>query len=168
MALVGLGIISILKCKRHCKSCDIGESCTKRTELAQKMMIDELRWIITTSEWVYVCCTFLCTFHEVSLKIASLVWGSLETAGYNSQTTSVHITHTFSSFLCCYTHPICVQQHNTNETCVICTGVVWLGSPATIALSMLRANEATCKLTAWDILIPIRVLLVIWCVLINW
>ena len=43
------------------------------------------------------------------------------------------------------------------KTCVICTGVVRLGSPATIALSVLRANEATCKLTAWDILIPVRV-----------
>ena len=58
------------------------------------------------------------------------------------------------------------------KTCVICTGVVWLGSPATIALSVLCAmlcarNEATCKLTAWDILIPVRVLLVIWCELID-
>ena len=35
MALVGLGVISIFKCKRHCKSRDIGESCTKRTEPAQ-------------------------------------------------------------------------------------------------------------------------------------
>ena len=76
--------------------------------------------------------------------------------------------HTLSSFLCCSTHPICVQQHNMKRTCVICTGVVWLGSPATsIALSVLRADEATCKLTAWDILIPVRVLLVIRCVLIN-
>ena len=55
-----------------------------------------------------------------------------------------------------------------SQTCVICTGVVWLGSPATIALSVLRAhNEAICKLTAWDIVIPVKVLLVIWCVLIN-
>ena len=57
------------------------------------------------------------------------------------------------------------------KTCVICTDVVWLGrglgSPATIALSVLCTNEATCKLTAWDILIPVRVLLVIWYVLIN-
>ena len=52
------------------------------------------------------------------------------------------------------------------KTWVICTGVVWLGlgSPATIALSVLRANEATCKLTAWDILIPVRVLLVMVCI----
>ena len=53
------------------------------------------------------------------------------------------------------------------KTCVICTSVDWLGSPATIALSVLCANEATCKLTVCDILIPVRVLLVIWCVLIN-
>ena len=53
------------------------------------------------------------------------------------------------------------------KTCVICTGVVWLGSPTTIALSVLRANEATCKRTAWDILIPVRVLVVKWCILIN-
>ena len=48
MALVGLGIIPIFKCKHHmhCKSRDIGESCTKRTEPAQKM-IGELRRIIT-------------------------------------------------------------------------------------------------------------------------
>ena len=83
--------------------------------------------------------------------------------------TSVQITHV-SSFLCCSTHPICVPQHNMKKTCVICTGVVWLGSPATIVLSVLCPNEpheATCKLTTWDILIPVRVLLVIWCVLIN-
>ena len=49
MALVGLGVISIFKCKRHYKSRDIGESCTKRTEPAQKMMIGELRRIITPS-----------------------------------------------------------------------------------------------------------------------
>ena len=83
----------------------------------------------------------------------------LATAGDNIQTTSVQITHIFSyfftSFLCCSTHPICVQQHNMKKTCVICTGVVWLGSQATIALC---ANEATCKLTAWDVLIPVRVL----------
>ena len=42
MVLVGLGVISIFKCKRHYKSRDIGESCTKRTEPAQKMMIGEL------------------------------------------------------------------------------------------------------------------------------
>ena len=88
------------------------------------------------------------------------------TASDNSQTTSVQITHLFL-VLCCSTHPVCVQQHNMKKTCVICTGVVWLGSPATIALSVLRANEATCKLTAWDILIPVRVLLVIWYVLIK-
>ena len=52
------------------------------------------------------------------------------------------------------------------KTCIICTGAV-IGSLATIALSVVRANEATCKLIAWDILIPVSVLLVIWCVLIN-
>ena len=48
MALVGLGVISIFKCKRHYKSRDIGESCSERTEPAQ-MMIGELRRIITPS-----------------------------------------------------------------------------------------------------------------------
>ena len=42
MALVGLGVISIFKCKRHYKSRDIGGSCTKRTQPSQKMMIGEL------------------------------------------------------------------------------------------------------------------------------
>ena len=140
MAFVGLGVISIFKSKRHYKSSDIGESCTERTE-------DDDRRITANyhSLWVSLCLLyFLCTFHEVGLQIAS-----------------------FSSFLCCSTHLICVQQQNMKKTCIICTGVVWLGSPATIALSVLRANEATCKLTVWDILIPVRVLLVIWCVLIN-
>ena len=49
MALVGLGVISIFKCKRHYKSRDIGESYTKRTEPPQKMMIGELWRIITLS-----------------------------------------------------------------------------------------------------------------------
>ena len=34
------------------------------------------------------------------------------------------------------------------ETCVICTGVIWLASPAAIGLSMLQANVAICKPTA--------------------
>ena len=73
MALVGLGIISIFKCKRHYKSRDIGESSTKkRTEPSQKIMIGKLRRIITPSGQVYVYCTCLCTLHEVSLQIASL------------------------------------------------------------------------------------------------
>ena len=63
MALVGLGVISIFKCKRHYKSHDIGESCPKKTEPAQKMMISELS--LPLGE-------FICTFHEVSLQIASL------------------------------------------------------------------------------------------------
>ena len=49
MAVVGLGVISIFKSKRHYKSRDIGESCTERTEPAQKMMIGELRQIIIPS-----------------------------------------------------------------------------------------------------------------------
>ena len=49
MALVRLGVISIFKCKRHYKSRDIGESCTERTEPPEKMMIGELRRIITPS-----------------------------------------------------------------------------------------------------------------------
>ena len=38
-------------------------------------------------------------------------------------------------------------------TCVICTGVIWLESPAAIALSVLHAygNVAICKLTACGI-----------------
>ena len=55
MALVGLGVISIFKCKRHYKSRDIGESCTERTERPQKMMIGELRRIITPlGEFMFV------------------------------------------------------------------------------------------------------------------
>ena len=68
MALVGLGVISIFKCKRHYQSRDIGESCTKGTEPPQKIMIGELSPI-----WVSLCLLyFLCTFHEVSLQIGSL------------------------------------------------------------------------------------------------
>ena len=71
MALVGLGVISIFKCKRHYKSRDIGESCTKRTEPAQKMMVGELRRLsLPLDEFMFV--VLLCIFHEVSLQIASL------------------------------------------------------------------------------------------------
>ena len=38
------------------------------------------------------------------------------------------------------------------KACVICTDVVWLGSPAAIELSVLGANEALSKLTVWDII----------------
>ena len=59
MALVGVGIISIFKLKYHYRSqwC-WRKSCTKRTEPAQKIVVNELWWIITPSEWVNVCCTF--------------------------------------------------------------------------------------------------------------
>ena len=115
------------------------------------------------SLWVSLCLLyFLCTLHELSLQIASLAWHEVIIARLHQ-----YKLHTFSSFLCCSTHQICVQQHNMKKTCVTCTDVVWLRSPATIALSVLRANEATCKLTTWDILILVKVLFVIWCVLIN-
>ena len=67
-----------------------------------------------------------------------------------SQTTPVQITHDFA--LCCSTRIGRVEQHNA-KTCVICTVVVWLSSPAVIALSVLRAqaNEAICKLPAWNV-----------------
>ena len=146
MALVGLGVISIFKSKRHYKSRDIGESCTERTEDDDRRITANYHSLCVSLCLLY----FLCTFHEVSLQIASLAWGTL------------YKLHTFSSFLCCSTHPICVQQHNMKKTCVICTGVVWLGSPATIALMKQLVSWL------WDILIPVRVLLVIWCVLINW
>ena len=83
---------------------------------------------------------FLCRFHEVQ------------------------ITHFFFVFVLFYTPNLCTTTHHEENWLGLGSP---LGSPATIALSMLRANEATCKLTAWDILIPVRVLLVIWCVLIN-
>ena len=57
-----------------------------------------------------------------------------------------------------YSPSSCVEQHNTNKACIIHTGVVWLGSPAAIVRSLLCTNEAICKFTTWDILIPIRVL----------
>ena len=89
------------------------------------------------------------------------------TAGDNSQTTSVQITHVFFVFVLFYTPNLCTTtQHEENMRNLYWCSLA-LGSPATIALSVLRANEATCKLTAWDILIPVKVLLVIWCVLIN-
>ena len=50
-------------------------------------------------------------------------------AGDPSQTTPVQITHVFF-VLCCCTQIGCVEQHKTKKTCVICTDVVWLLSPA--------------------------------------
>ena len=38
-----------------------------------------------------------------------------------------------------------------HKTCIICTGIVWLASPAAIALSVLCANVAICNLAAWSI-----------------
>ena len=55
MALVGLGVISIFKCKRHYKSRDIGESCTERTEPPQKMMIGEFGELsLSLGEFMFV------------------------------------------------------------------------------------------------------------------
>ena len=50
-------------------------------------------------------------------------------------------TRTFVFVLYC-AHRVCVAQPNM-------TGIVWLASPAVIALSVLHANVAFCKLTAW-------------------
>ena len=112
MAFVGLDVISIFKCKRHYKSRDIGESCIKRTEPAQKMMIGELSLPLGVSLCLLY---FLCTFHEVSLQIASLASGMLGTAGDNSQTTSVQITHVFFVFVLFYTTNLCTTtQHEEN------------------------------------------------------
>ena len=111
MALVGLGVISIFKCKRHYKSRDIGESCTKGQSLHR-------RWWSANyhSLWVSLCLLyFLCTLHEVSLQIASLAWGTLATAGDNSQTTSVQITHVFFIFVLFYTPNLyTTTQHEEN------------------------------------------------------
>ena len=58
---------------------------------------------------------FLCTLHEVSLQIASLARGTLATAGDNSQTTSVQITHVFFVFVLFYTPNLCTTtQHEEN------------------------------------------------------
>ena len=85
------------------------------------------------------------------------------TAGDNSQTTSVQITHIFFISVLFYTPNLCTTtQHEESMH-----NLYWCSLARVIALSVLRANETTCKLTAWDILIPVRVLLVIWCVLIN-
>ena len=109
MALVGLGVISIFKCKRHYKSRDIGESCTERTEPVQKMMIGELS--LPLGKFMFV--VLFMYFHEVSLQIASL--GRLATAGDNSQTTSVQITHVFFVFVLFYTPNLCTTtQHEEN------------------------------------------------------
>ena len=66
-------------------------------------------------------------------------------AGDPSQTTPVQITHVFF-MLCCGMQIGCVEQHKTKKTCVICTDVVWLLSPA--VASVPHANEAICKLTS--------------------
>ena len=131
MAFVGLRVI---KCKHHYKSRDIGE--------------DDGPRIMANYHSLWVSLRLLCTFHAVSLQISNCWWLHL----------TVQIMHVFF-ILCCSTFPVCVEQHKVKKTCVICTGVVWLGSPATIALVMLHTNEVICKLTAWDILFPVRVLL---------
>ena len=56
-------------------------------------------------------------------------------------------TRTFVFVLYC-THTVCVAQPNM-KICINFTGIVWLASPAAIALSVLHANVALCKLTAW-------------------
>ena len=61
----------------------------------------------------------------------------------------------------------CVEQHNTSKACIIHSGVVWLGSPAAIALSLLCTKEAICKFTTWYILIPVRGLPVSYMVIDN-
>ena len=63
-------------------------------------------------------------------------------AGDPSQTTPVHVF-----MLCCCTQIGCVEQHKMKKTCVICTDVVWLLSPA--VASVPHANEAICKLTSY-------------------
>ena len=68
------------------------------------------------SLWVSLCLLyFVYTSYEVSLHIASLAWGTLATAGDNSQTTSVQITHVFFTFVLFYTPNLCTTtQHEEN------------------------------------------------------
>ena len=56
-------------------------------------------------------------------------------------------TRTFVSALYC-THRVCLTQPNM-KICINFTGIVRLASPVAIALSVLQANVALCKLTAW-------------------
>ena len=65
------------------------------------------------------------------------------TASDNSQTTPVQIKHVLF-LLCCSTQIGHVEQHKI-QICVVCTGVV-----PTVP-SVFGANEAICKLTAWNI-----------------
>ena len=57
---------------------------------------------------------------------------------------------TFTGIKIAHAGIICriTQHENIYEKCVICTDVVWLASPAAIALSVLHAIEVVCKLTA--------------------
>ena len=76
MALVGLSVISIFKCKCHYKSRDI--------EAVEKMMVGELLQIMENhhSLWMNLCLLyFLSIFHAVSSQIASLVPNTLAIAG---------------------------------------------------------------------------------------
>ena len=61
-----------------------------------------------------------------------------------------HVTSKTVTGIKLYTHnAMCVEQHN-RKTCMICTIVVWLGSPAAIVLlSLLHAYVTICKLTTW-------------------
>ena len=122
MALVGLGVISIFKCKRHYKSRDIGEGCTKDRACTE----DDDRRItaIYYSLWVSLCLLyFLCTFHEVSLQIASLgqaklIYSLSSPPAWNSKNLAiisffiiyhVHVVYYFSLtvIFCALIHSLC-------------------------------------------------------------
>ena len=99
------------------------------------------------SEFIFLKCFSQLTNCNISMKHTK---PSLMTPGHASQTTPVHTMHVLCCVVlqievCNFDSPsICVQQHNMNKTCIICTGVVWLGSPAAIELSSLCTNEAYC------------------------
>ena len=80
---------------------------------------DNDRQIMTNypSLQVSLCLLYFLCSHAVSLQIASLVQSRLRTmtAGEDSQTTPVQIMYVFA--MCCYTCPICVEQHHTKKMC---------------------------------------------------
>ena len=88
MALEGLSVITLFKCKCHYRSCVY-------LGIIQEMMVDKLRKNITPSEWV-LCLLYFISY-AVSLQITSLVQSTLSAmaAGDASQTTPVQIIACF-------------------------------------------------------------------------
>ena len=123
MALVGLSVISIFKCKCHYRSRVL-------RQIMEKTMDTDGRWktedklSLPMSEFIFFVGFSQLTNCYISTKHVKL---SAMAADRASQTTPVQITccvvlHKLST--CNFdSGSICVEQHNINKTCVICTRI---------------------------------------------